>query len=82
MVKAKKRVSSKNKNVKRADKSWHPTPLKGSFMLISMLGILASYYLVLPRSLNFGISFMIIFITMFIASIISMTKAPIIDERI
>ncbi len=51
-------------------------------MLISMIGTLASYYLVLPRSLNFGASFMIIFIAMFIASLISMTKAPIIDERL
>ncbi len=81
MAKAKKHSGSKHKSVKRVDKSWHPTPLKGSFMLISMIGILTSYYLVLPRSLNFGVSFMIIFITMFIASLISMTKAPIIDER-
>jgi len=81
MTKTKKRSSSKSKSSKRVDKSWHPTPLKSSFMLISMIGVLVSYYLVLPHSLNFGASFMVIFITMFIASLISMTKAPIIDER-
>ena len=82
MAKAKKQSKSKRTASKRQDKSWHPTPLKGSFMLISMLGILVSYYLVLPRSLNFGASFIIIFVTMFIASLISMAKAPIIDEKI
>lgn len=82
MAKAKKRSKTKQKTVKSVDKSWHPTPLKSSFMAISMIGTLASYYLVLPHSLNFGASFMLIFITMFIASLISMTKAPIIDERL
>jgi len=82
MAKAKKRSKAKRTNPKRVDKSWHPTPLKGSFMLISMLGILVSYYIVYPKSFNFGASFMIIFILMFIASLISMTKAPIISERL
>jgi len=82
VAKAKKQRKSKRTASKRVDKSWHPTPLKGSFMLISMLGILVSYYLIYPKSLNFGTSSMIIFIIMFIASLISMTKAPIIDERL
>ena len=60
---------------------WHPTPLKSSFMLLAMIGFLASYYIVYSRSPSFGIAFMIVFIAMFISSLISLTKAPIIDEK-
>lgn len=58
-------------------KKWNPSPLKGSFMIISMLGFLVTAYLIYPNSEDFGIAFMLVFVTMFIASIISMTKAPI-----
>ncbi len=91
MVRVTKRVKIKSTSHKRAKlqaksnrpaKKWHPTPLKGSFMVMSIIGVLASYYVVLPQSLNFGASFLIIFLVMFIASLISMTKAPIINERL
>lgn len=58
---------------------WHAAPLKGSFMATSMLGFLISAYYVYPQSFNFGFTFMIVFIAMFIASLISMTKAPVIE---
>ncbi len=56
---------------------WHFAPLKGSFMVSAMLGFLISAYWVYPQSLNYGMAFMLIFAVMFIASLISMTKAPV-----
>lgn len=56
---------------------WHAVPLKGSFMITAILGFLISAYWVYPQSFNYGITFMIIFGLMFIASLISMTKAPV-----
>ena len=58
---------------------WHAAPLKGSFMLTAMLGFLISAYYVYPQSFNYGFTFMIIFAAMFVASLISMTKAPVIE---
>lgn len=52
-------------------------PLPGSFMLSSMLGFAISLVWVYPASQGFGVAFMIVFAAMFIASIISMTHAPI-----
>ncbi|PIZ50892.1 hypothetical protein COY27_05410 [Candidatus Woesearchaeota archaeon CG_4_10_14_0_2_um_filter_33_13] len=60
---------------------WHAVPLKGSFMVTAILGFLISAYWVYPQSLNYGITFMIIFALMFIASFISLTKAPVVSER-
>jgi len=51
-------------------------PLSGSFMLTSMLGFAISLVWVWPASKPFGFTFMIVFVAMFIASIISVTKAP------
>lgn len=58
---------------------WHAAPLKGSFMVTAMLGFLISVYYVFPQSYNFGFTFMLIFAAMFVASLISMTKAPVIE---
>jgi hypothetical protein len=58
-------------------KGWHAVPLKSSFMFTAILGFFVSAYWVFPQSYNFGIAFMLIFVMMFIASLISMTKAPI-----
>lgn len=58
---------------------WHPVYLKGSFMIIAILGLLISSYLV--KDFNYRFSFILIFTLMFIASIISMTKAPLLGER-
>lgn len=51
-------------------------PLSGSFMLSSMLGFAISLVWVYPADKSFGIAFMIVFVAMFIASIISLTYAP------
>ncbi len=78
MVKRKhtqKQVPSK----KRQSQQWHATPLKGSFMAFSILGFFITTYLVYPASQNYGVAFMIVFIAMFIASLISMTKAPMME---
>ena len=59
---------------KKAPQKWHAVPLKGSFMVMSIIGFLITAYLI--DDLNYKITFMLIFIAMFIASLISMTKAP------
>ena len=59
---------------------WHAAPLKGSFMITAMLGVLISAFWVFPQSFNYGITFIIIFTIMFIASLISMTKGPAIEK--
>jgi len=51
-------------------------PLKGSFMLTSIVGFIISWAYVLPRSLSWGATFMFFFSLMFISSIISMTHSP------
>ena len=56
---------------------WHAVPLKGSFMVISILGFLITIYLIYPNSFNYGVAFMAVFIVMFIASLVSMSKVPI-----
>lgn len=62
--------------IKKASQ-WHVVPLKGSFMVTAILGFILSYYYVYPISLSFGIVCLFFFTLMFIASIISMTKAPL-----
>ena len=71
MAKAKKRSSHKKPG------PWHAVPLKGSFMATSIVGFLITTYMVYPKSKDFGIAFMIVFLAMFIASLISMTHAPV-----
>lgn len=66
----------KNKS-KKIFAGWKPSPLKGSFMVTAIVGFLISAYYVYPQSFNLGIACMLIFTLMFIAAIISMTKAPV-----
>lgn len=58
---------------------WHATPLKGSFMALSILGFFITAYLIYPQSQDYGIAFFVVFTAMFIASLISMTKAPVME---
>jgi hypothetical protein len=58
---------------------WRPAPLKSSFMASAMLGFFISAYWVYPQHMNWGIAFMIVFGVMFIASLVSMTKAPVVE---
>ncbi|MBU0470704.1 MAG: hypothetical protein KKA62_02105 [Nanoarchaeota archaeon] len=77
-----KRSALKSKPVSTQKKSpvkWHAAPLKGSFMVLSIIGFLVSAYWIYPLSFNYGLAFMLIFTAMFISSLISMTKAPLLD---
>ena len=80
---AKRKESRQNRkkvfSAKRSSLPWHATPLKGSFMAMSIIGFFITAYLVYPTSPNYGVAFMIVFIAMFIASLISMTKAPVVE---
>ncbi len=51
-------------------------PLNSGLMLSSMLGFLLTAFYVWPASKSFGLAFGIVFVGMFIASIISMTYGP------
>ena len=62
-------------------KRWHAVPLKSSFMATAMLGFLISAYWVYPQSVNYGLTFIIVFVLMFIAALVSMTKAPIAQKK-
>jgi low temperature requirement protein LtrA len=58
------------------------TPLSSSFMLTSMIGFLLSAFWIYEASKTWGITFMLFFGAMFVASVISMTYSPIdFDER-
>ena len=72
---------AKKKKSKRRPQRWQAAPLKGSFMITAILGLFISIYWVTPQSTPYGFSFSIVFIAMFIASLISMTKAPIVNEK-
>ena len=75
-----KRKSSKSRKTppqaKKTSSRWHAAPLKGSFMITAILGVLISAFWVYPQSFNYGITFILVFTIMFIASLVSMTKGP------
>ncbi len=71
----KKSVKRKSSQKPKKTQKWHAVPLKGSFMVISMLGFLITGYMV--TNTNYKVSFMLVFTAMFVASLISMSKAPI-----
>jgi hypothetical protein len=56
------------------------TPLSSGFMLTSIMGALLSVFVVMPMSLAWGFTFTLVFIIMFIASLISMTHGPVGDQ--
>jgi len=53
-------------------------PLPASFMMASMVGFLISAYLV--KDISWKFTLLLVFAVMFIASFISMNKAPVIEE--
>ncbi len=58
-------------------------PLQSNFMLVAMFGFLiTAYYTTHPIFKSWAWSFMIIFIIMFIASMISMSNAPLTPEHL
>lgn len=83
MVKKKnttKRSAVESKHNVQPEK-WHAVPLKGSFMVTAILGFVISAYWVYPQHYNYGVAFMLVFGAMFIASIVSMTKAPLLPSE-
>ncbi len=51
-------------------------PLKGGYMITSIIGVIISAIYVFPRSYTWGLTFTIFFTLMFVASMISMTYGP------
>ncbi len=51
-------------------------PLPPSFMATSIIGYIVSLLVVYPHWPSFGFAFCLVFMMMFIASVISMTYAP------
>jgi len=49
-------------------------PLSSSFMLTSILGFLISVFFVMQISISWGFTFALVFVIMFIASIINMSQ--------
>ena len=58
-------------------KSFRVAPLKGSFMITAMLGFLISVIYVWDLNRAYASAFAVVFAIMFIASIVSMSYAPI-----
>ena len=73
------RKSKKKRSTKKTNK-WKAAPLNSSFMVTAMLGFLISGYWVFPQSKNYGLAFMFVFGAMFVASLVSMTKSPLVEE--
>jgi len=55
-------------------------PLPTSFIIVSIVGFLASAYLVSDLSWKF--TMLLFFAVMFIASFISMSKGPVVEEKV
>ncbi len=68
---------AKKRKARRKLSRWHAAPLKSTFMLASILGLLISAYYVYPQSEDYGLAFLVVFGVMFAASVVSMTQAPV-----
>ena len=55
-------------------------PLPASFMALSIIGFLAAAYLIENDSWKFTL--LLVFAVMFLASFISMTKAPVVEKKL
>ena len=51
-------------------------PLKGGYMITSIVGFIISTLYVFPKSNSWGFAFTMFFTLMFVASMISMTYGP------
>ena len=61
-------------------KKYPVVPLKSSFMVTSIVGFLISVYYVMSISKTWGFTFALFFAMMLVASLISMTLAPVADK--
>ena len=55
------------------EKKFNIAPLSGGYMLTSIVGFIVSAFYVFPKSNTWGFTFIIFFMLMFVASMISMT---------
>ena len=55
---------------------YNVAPLKGGFMITSIMGFVISATYVYNASARWGITFAIFFVLMFVSSLISMTYGP------
>lgn len=55
-------------------------PLSGTFMITAILGFLISAYYIYNLSVSWGFTFCLFFTLMFIASLISLTRASVPEE--
>jgi hypothetical protein len=62
---------------RRGEKMFKVAPLPGSFMVTSIIGFFLSVLLVFQAYPSWGTAFALVFILMFISSMISMTYADI-----
>ena len=60
-----------------ANLGWKAKPISSGFFLTSIIGILVSLYVVYPVSVRYGFLLMLVSVLMFIAAMVSMTKAKI-----
>lgn len=65
--------------VRKIKDEW--APLSAGFMLTSILGFFISIWLVMDLSATWGFTFAFFFVIMFVASLISMTKAEPVPEH-
>lgn len=52
--------------------NWKPAPIPSSFVALSIFGFLVSAYFIYPRSFNWGVTFMFLFVIFFIAVMFNM----------
>ncbi|HLD00614.1 MAG TPA: hypothetical protein VJC39_02625 [Candidatus Nanoarchaeia archaeon] len=75
--KVKSRKSEKSKPEVKPSRHWQVVPLKSSFMVTAIVGFIISAFLI--DDFNYRLAFMIVFGLMFIASFISLEKAPVME---
>lgn len=63
-----------------AKRKFKVAPLSGGFMLTSIVGFAASVLFIYKISISWGVTFMVFFAIMFIASLVSMTYNPLPKE--
>jgi len=73
----KKAAHRQRRDTRKVFTDWQAVQLPTSFMLTAILGLLITIYWVFPQSLKFGMAFLLAFLLMFFAALISMAKAPI-----
>jgi len=58
-------------------REFNVAPLSGGFMITSIVGFLISAIYVYPNNSTWGFTFVLFFVLMFIAALLSMTYSPV-----